>query len=52
MVSTYAYINTLVAVILGWMLLNEPLNVMVWLAVALTIAGVYMVNKKTIKPIN
>lgn len=45
MVSTYAYINTLVAVLLGWMLLDEPLNIMVWLAVALTITGVYIVNK-------
>jgi drug/metabolite transporter (DMT)-like permease len=44
-VSTYAYVNTLVAVILGWFLLDEPLNAIVWTAVVLTILGVYMVNK-------
>jgi len=43
-VSTYAYINTVVAVFLGWLILNEPLNTVVWLAVLLTITGVYLVN--------
>ena len=44
-VSTYAYVNTLVAVLLGWLWLDEPLNAIVWTAVVLTLAGVYMVNK-------
>ncbi|MBP6427359.1 MAG: EamA family transporter [Bacteroidia bacterium] len=44
-ISTYAYINTVVAVFLGWLWLNEPLNMLVWTAVVLTIAGVYLVNK-------
>lgn len=44
-ISTYAYINTVVAVFLGWLWLNEPLNIIVWTAVVLTIAGVYLVNK-------
>lgn len=43
-VSTYAYINTIVAVFLGWLILNEPLNAFVWIAVLLTISGVYLVN--------
>lgn len=44
-VSTYAYVNTLVAVILGWLVLDEPLNAVVWTAVVLTILGVYLVNR-------
>ena len=44
-ISTYAYINTVVAVFLGWLWLGEPLNALVWTAVALTIVGVYLVNK-------
>lgn len=44
-VSTYAYVNTLVAVLLGWLWLDEPLNIIIWTAVVLTLAGVYMVNK-------
>ncbi len=44
-ISTYAYINTVVAVFLGWLWLDEPLNALVWTAVVLTIAGVYLVNK-------
>jgi drug/metabolite transporter (DMT)-like permease len=44
-VSTYAYINTIVAVALGWIWLGEAVDGLVWIAVLLTIAGVYMVNK-------
>lgn len=43
-VSTYAYINTIVAVLLGWLWLNETLNMVMWIAVVLTISGVYLVN--------
>ena len=44
-VSLYAYINPLVAVVLGWLVLDEILNAKVWIAMALTIAGIYIVNK-------
>jgi len=44
-VSLYAYINPLVAVILGWAILNETLNTKIWIAISLTIAGIYIVNK-------
>jgi drug/metabolite transporter (DMT)-like permease len=44
-VSLYAYINPIVAVILGWAVLHEKLNSRIGLAIALTIVGVYMVNK-------
>lgn len=43
-VSTYTYINTIIAVALGWLWLDEAINNIMWLAVALTIAGLYLVN--------
>lgn len=48
-VSTYAYINTIVAVILGWLWLDEKLNTAVMIAVILTIAGVWLVNSSFTK---
>lgn len=48
-VSTYAYINTIVAVALGWLWLSEPVDGLVWIAVLLTIAGVYLVNRSASK---
>lgn len=44
-VSLYAYINPLVAVVLGWMILNETLNTRIWIAILMTITGIYIVNK-------
>jgi drug/metabolite transporter (DMT)-like permease len=48
-VSTYAYINTIVAVMLGWLWLDEKLNLSIAIAVVLTIAGVWLVNKSFAK---
>lgn len=44
-VSLYAYINPVVAVVLGWLVLDETLNIKIWVAISLTIAGIYIVNK-------
>src|SRR5205823_2281378 len=44
-VSLYAYINPIVAVLLGWLVLDEKLNIRVSIAIVLTVAGIYMVNK-------
>jgi drug/metabolite transporter (DMT)-like permease len=44
-VSLYAYINPLVAVILGWLVLNEKLNIKIMIAFGITVAGIYLVNK-------
>jgi drug/metabolite transporter (DMT)-like permease len=46
LVSTYAYINTIVAVILGVVFLKEEINAKVVIAMLLTILGVYLVGKK------
>jgi drug/metabolite transporter (DMT)-like permease len=44
-VSLYAYVNPLVAVILGWLVLQEKLNLKIWIAISITIAGIYIVNR-------
>jgi drug/metabolite transporter (DMT)-like permease len=44
-VSMYAYINPLVAVLLGWMVLDEKLSVRMGMAIVITIAGIYIVNR-------
>jgi drug/metabolite transporter (DMT)-like permease len=42
-VATYAYINPLVAVLLGWLLLDEPLARSQWLGLVIVLASVAMV---------
>lgn len=43
--SLYSYINPLVAVFLGWLILDEKLNVSIGIAFLVTVAGIYMVNR-------
>ncbi|KAA2239470.1 EamA family transporter [Chitinophaga agrisoli] len=42
--AVYAYINPIVAVLLGWMILDEHLNLTTALSCLVTLTGVYMVN--------
>lgn len=44
-VSLYAYVNPLVAVMLGWLVLDEKMNVRIIIAFVLTVAGIYIVNR-------
>lgn len=44
-VSLYAYVNPLVAILLGWLVLDEKLNLKIILAFVLTVAGIYIVNR-------
>lgn len=46
LVSLYAYINPMIAVALGTLLLNEPLSARVILAAALVFAGTWIVGKR------
>ncbi|MCE2741647.1 MAG: EamA family transporter [Sphingobacteriales bacterium] len=46
-VSTYAYINTLVAIILGWFWLHEGMDFSTLIAIVLTISGVYLVSRNS-----
>ena len=44
-VSLYAYVNPLVAVLLGWLVLDEKLNARIGIAFLLTVGGIYIVNR-------
>lgn len=44
-VTLYAYINPIVAIVLGWLVLNEVLNLRIVVAIGITLAGVYIVNR-------
>jgi len=50
--SLYAYINTLVAVLLGWFILNENRNPYVFIAIGITFMGGLVVRKSMRKPKN
>ena len=45
-VSIYAYINPIVAVGLGWLLLQEKMNVSMILGTIITLGGVWLVNRE------
>src|SRR5258708_3882937 len=45
LVSLYAYINPIIAVILGWIVLDEKLNARILAAIVITLLGIYLVNR-------
>jgi drug/metabolite transporter (DMT)-like permease len=45
-VSIYAYINPIVAVGLGWLMLQEKMNVNMILGTVITLGGVWLVNRE------
>lgn len=44
-VSLYAYINPIVAVVLGALMLGERLNMRIAIGILITLAGIYVVNR-------
>lgn len=44
-VSTYAYINPIIALFLGWLVLDEDLNYLIGISAVLIILGVYLVKR-------
>lgn len=48
-VSIYAYINPIVAVLLGWMLFGEKLTVFMVSGVLITLYGVFLVNRSAMQ---
>jgi len=44
-VTLYAYINPIVAILLGWAVLGETLNLRVGVAIGVTLVGIYIVNR-------
>jgi drug/metabolite transporter (DMT)-like permease len=47
LVSTYAYINPVIALFLGWLVLDEKLTVQIVIAALVILAGVFVVKKGT-----
>jgi drug/metabolite transporter (DMT)-like permease len=45
LISTYAYINPVIALFLGWIVLDEKLNFQIAIAAAVILAGVFTVKK-------
>ncbi|HUM67099.1 MAG TPA: EamA family transporter, partial [Chitinophagaceae bacterium] len=45
-VSVYAYINPVVAVVIGWLVLSEKMNANMILGTLITLGGVYLVNRE------
>ena len=48
-VATYAYVNPIVAVFLGWVILHEQVDVSMMLGTAIIIASVWLVNTAKLK---
>lgn len=46
LVSIYAYINPLVAILLGWIILHEKMSLNVLIGSLITVGGVYLVNRE------
>jgi len=46
LVSVYAYINPVVAILLGWILLKEKMNAHMLLGTVIILYGVYLVNRE------
>ncbi|MCS6974521.1 MAG: EamA family transporter [Cyclobacteriaceae bacterium] len=45
LVSVYAYINPVVAVVLGWLVLDEKLNLRIVFAIIVVLIGIFLVNR-------
>ncbi|KAF0151928.1 MAG: DMT superfamily drug/metabolite permease [Ignavibacteria bacterium] len=45
LVSTYAYVNPIIALFLGWLILNEPITIWIVAASAVILVGVTFVKK-------
>lgn len=48
-VSVYAYINPVVAILLGWLILSEKMNINMVAGTLITLTGVWMVNRESKK---
>jgi len=49
LVSVYAYINPVVAILLGWILLKEKMNAHMLPGTLIILYGVYLVNRESNK---
>ena len=44
LVGTYAYVNPIVAVFLGWLMRDEPITLQTYISLLIILVGVFMVN--------
>jgi len=51
-VSTYAYVNPIVAVFLGWFVLNENVDPFVFIGAAVIVASVWLINSSKVQASN
>jgi len=45
LVSTYAYVNPIIALFLGWLILDEPINIWIVVASVVILVGVTLIKK-------
>ncbi|MEO0939767.1 MAG: DMT family transporter [Pseudomonadota bacterium] len=45
-VASFSFLSPVFAVILGWLLLNEPVSWTIWAALGLVAAGVFLINRR------
>ncbi|GAO75657.1 putative uncharacterized protein [Meiothermus ruber H328] len=50
LVTTYAYVNPVIALLLGWLFLREPLGIWTWVGGALVLLGVGLVFRSRLQP--
>ena len=50
LVTTYAYVNPVIALLLGFVFLQEPLGVWTWVGAALVLLGVGLVFRSRYNP--
>ena len=51
MLSTYAYVNPVIAVFLGWAIGGEALNLRILLSTLVIVAGVFLVGTRSKRPV-
>lgn len=45
-VASFSFLSPVFAVLLGWLLLSEVVNIEIWVALAMVAAGIYLVNRR------
>ena len=48
-VATYAYVNPVIAVVLGWLVAGEPMDARILLATAITVAAVALITGGSVR---
>jgi len=45
-VASFSFLSPVFAVLLGWIILDEQIEVTIWLALGLVAAGLYLINRR------